>query len=193
MGPQFSIIFIGDTHGFVNDFEKQEEIIEKINPDFVLSENLQDISLDSKEKYGEILKTKKISEMVSFTEVKDLIKLCYKKNIKLIGIDLRNFGFSKELQEKVKNNQNISDNEEKEISELLKKRERHQIDIIKRFINKTKKPVVVILGSWHLREDSPIMTFFNNYKVIFPCDKNKRLLFEPPQKKEDVFYCERIK
>lgn len=193
MISSFPIIFLGDTHGFIDDFVKQKEIIDKINPDFILSESLQNLSLDSKEKYEEVLKIKKISEMVLFSEIENLIGLCYKKNIKLIGIDIENFGFTKELQEKINNNQDITREEEKKIEHLLNRREKHQIRMIKNFKNKTKKPIVVILGSWHLREDSPLMKSFNNYKVIFPCDKENKLLFEPPQKREDVFYCEREK
>lgn len=154
---------------------------------------MQNLSLDSKERYEEILKTKEISEMISFSEVKNLIELCYRKNIRLIGMDIKNFGFSKKLWEKIRDNQKITDKEEKRIGYLLKKRENHQIKVIKSFENKSKKPIIVILGSWHLREDSPLIKSFNNFKIIFPCDKDNKLLLEPPQKREDILYCEKEK
>ncbi len=55
----FSLIFVGDTPGFIDDFKKQEEIINLFNPEFVLCENLEDLSLDSKEKFDDILKKEK--------------------------------------------------------------------------------------------------------------------------------------
>mgnify|MGYP001566001469 FL=1 len=69
----FSFIFIGSTHGFVDDFIKQKEIINFINPEFVLCETLENLSLDTKEKFEDILKTKKISNMTSFSEIKKLV------------------------------------------------------------------------------------------------------------------------
>ena len=69
----FSFIFIGSTHGFVDDFIKQKEIINFINPEFVLCETLENLSLDTKEKFEVILKTKKISNMTSFSEIKKLV------------------------------------------------------------------------------------------------------------------------
>ena len=193
MNPHFSFIFLGDTHGFINDFIKQKEIIEIIHPDFVLSESLQNISLDSKERYIEILRTKKISEMVSFEEVNDLINLCNKKDINLIGIDLENFGFDKSLQKKIKNNIALSEDEEFKMNEILKRRSEHQLKMIKDFKKKTEKPIIIIVGSWHLRKDSLLMKSLDNYKVIFPCDSKGSLLIEPPKNKNNISYCERIK
>lgn len=191
MNSPFSLIFIGDTHGFINDFIKQKEIIEKINPDFVLSENLQNISLDSKEKYEEVLKNKKISNMVSFEEIKEIIEFCYKKNIKLIGMDLENFGFNKNLQKKIKSQEKLSKDEEKEIEKIIKKREEKNLEKIKEYQKKTNKPIIILIGSWHLQKNSLLMNSLNNYKVIFPCNNKKELIFGPTEK--EISYCEKIK
>ena len=187
----FSFVFVGDTHGFINDFIKQKKVIENINPDFVLSENMQNISLDSKEKYEEILRNEKISNMVFFEEMKEIIEFCYKKDIKLIGMDLENFGFNDNLQRKIKNKENLSKEEEKDIENIMKKREEKNLEKIKEYQEKADKTIVILIGSWHLRENSSLMTSLNNYKVIFPCDDKGNLLIGPTNK--NISYCERIK
>ena len=45
--------------------------------------------------------------MTSFGEVEKLIKLCFEKKIKLIGIDFHNFGFDENLQKKIKNQKEL--------------------------------------------------------------------------------------
>ena len=119
----FSFIFIGETHGFINDFEKEREIINKVNPEFVLSEQMQEIILDTKEKYSYLIQKQKISELVYFEEVKDLILLCQKKGIKLIGMDLINFGFGEELISIIKEKKSPTKLQSKRIEDTLKKRE----------------------------------------------------------------------
>ena len=183
-----SFIFIGDTHGFLDDFEKQKEIIERYNPEYVLSERLEDISLESKKDYLKILNDKKISDMTSFSEVKDLIELCYNKNIKLIGIDFRNFGFDENLQKKIKNQQEPSTKEQEEIDKIIIEREGKHLGMLKKYKDKSSKPIVVVIGSWHLREDSPIFEYLESYKIIFPCDKNGNMIFEPT---EEISWCEK--
>jgi len=188
----FSFIFIGSTHGFINDFIKQKEVINSVNPEFVLCEDLEDISLDSKEKFQELLKKGRISDMTSFDELKELIRLCHDKNIKLIGIDMHNFGFDNILQEKIKKQEELSKEEEKKIKEILKIREQIHLKKILEFKTKTNKSLVIILGSWHLRENSSLRNSLNNYKIFFPCDEKGNLLIEPPQNKK-INYCEIIK
>lgn len=188
--PKF--IFIGDTHGFINDFSKQKEIIEKINPEIVLSENMQEISLISERDYIKIIQNKKISQIVSFKEVKELISICHKKKISLIGIDFNNFGLNKKLQMIIKGKKRPSNEDLKEINNIIKKREERHLEILKESENKSKKPILVLIGSWHLRENSLIMKSLKNYEVIFPCDKNGKILIKP-SKIGDVHYCTRVK
>ena len=186
----YSLIFVAETHGFIDDFKKEKEIIELYSPEFVLSEYMQNFILDSKIKYERILTKKKISKMVSFKEVKELIKLCYKKNINLIGIDLKNFGFNKQMQNKIKKQEELNTKEQKELEEILKKREEKNIKIIKRYLKKTSKPIIVLLGAWHLRENSLIRKSFKGYKIIFPSDEKGNILIEPPKKSYDIKYGE---
>jgi hypothetical protein len=185
-------IFIGDTHGFINDFSKQKEIIEKINPEIILSESMQDISLISKEDYIKAIQRRKISEMVEFEEMKLLIELCYKNKIKLIGIDFPNFGFDDRLQKIVKGEIKPLKKDIKKIEALIGQRERRHLEILRKFENKSRKPILVLIGSWHLRESSLVMKSLKNYKVIFPCDENGKILTKP-SKTGDIRYCMRVK
>jgi hypothetical protein len=49
--------------------------------------------------------------------------------------------------------------------------------------SKTKLPIIIILGCWHLRKDSLLRKRLENYKIIAPLDKNGEVLFEPSNKK----------
>ena len=189
----FSFIFVGDTHGFVNDFLKQKEIINAVNPDYVLSEQLQDFVLDSEEKYVLILKHKKISGMVKFEEVKDLLDLCHQKGVKIIGMDINNFGFDSQLQSVVRGEKVASKEDNERINMIMKKRQTHHLDVIKKYKVLTKKPVIILIGSWHLQENSFLMRSLNNYLVIYPSDVQGRMLLEPPKNKTRISYELRIK
>lgn len=184
-----SLIFIGSTHGFINDFSKQREIIEKINPEFVLCEELENLKLDSKEKFNNLFKNRKISNMTSFEEVGRLVKFCFNKKIKLIGIDFYNFGFNEGLQRKIKNQEKLTKKEEKEINNIIKLREEHHLSKILEYKEKTNKPLVIIIGCWHLRENSLLRKKLRNYKIITICDKNGKILLGP-KKGEKIKYCE---
>jgi hypothetical protein len=180
---QYSFIFIGSTHSFLDDYLKQKEIINLVNPDFVLSEELEDFKLDSKEKFKEIIERKYISEMTSFNEVEKLIKLCFKKKINLIGIDFHNFGFNKILQDKIKNQKELTKDEEKLLENITKEREKHHLNKILEYKEKTNKSIVIIIGCWYLRKDSLLRKKLKNYKIIAPLDENREVLFEPTDKK----------
>ena len=131
-----SFIFIGSTHSFLDDFSKQKEIISIINPEFVLSEELEDLKLERADQFKEILEKKFISDMTSFGEVEKLIKLCFEKKIKLIGIDFHNFGFDENLQRKIKNQKELTKEEEEKLNKLVEK-ERNTIS--QRFWNINQK------------------------------------------------------
>ena len=176
---KFSFIIIGSTHGFIDDFLKQKEIIQLTKPEFVLCEELENLELDSKEKFNELFQRKKISNMSSFEELKKLIKLCFDKNIKLVGIDFKNFGFNDNLQNKIKNQRALSLEEKKEINKIILLRERKHLNEILKYRNKTSRPLVIILGCWYLRKNSLLRKQLSNYKLILPCDKNNKPLFAP--------------
>ncbi len=186
------LIFIGDTHGFIDDFDKQKEIINETNPEFVLDERMEDITLDSEDKFISFLKKKQVSNMTSFKEVEDLVKFCKKRRIKLIGIDFRNFGFDKNLQNKIKKQIKLNEEEETLLQEILRKREKRYLEKIREYSKKTDNAIVIILGSWHLREESLIMKKLEKYKVIFPSDKKGNLLIKP-NSRDKIIYSEKTK
>ena len=178
----FSFIFIGSAHSFVDDFLKQEEIIELVKPKFVLNEELENLKLDTEDKFKEILEKKFISDMTSFDEVKKIIKLCFEKKINLIGIDFHNFGFDKNLQKKIKNQEELTKGEEERLNKIVEEREKHNLSKILEYKSKTKRPIIIILGCWHLRKDSLLRKRLKNYKIIAPLDENGEVLFEPSNK-----------
>ena len=175
----FSLIFIGSTHSFVDDFLKQEEIIKSVKPEFVLSEELENLKLDTEDNVKEILENKFISDMISFDEIEKLIKLCFEKKIKLIGIDFHNFGFDENLQRKIKNQKELTKEDEERLNKIVEEREKLHLSKILEYKSKTKRPLVIILGCWHLRENSLLRKKLKNYKIIAPLDENGEVLFEP--------------
>ncbi|MFP4523375.1 MAG: hypothetical protein ACLFNM_02395 [Candidatus Woesearchaeota archaeon] len=177
-----SFIFIGSTHSFLDDFSKQKEIIELVKPEFLLSEELENLKLDTEDRFKEILEKKFISDMTSFNEVEKLLNLCFEKKIKLIGIDFHNFGFDENLQRKIKNQKELTKEEEGILEELTKKREKYHLSKILEYKSKTKLPIIIILGCWHLRKDSLLRRRLENYKIIAPLDENGEVLFEPNNK-----------
>jgi hypothetical protein len=177
-----SFIFIGSTHSFLDDFSKQKEIISTVNPEFVLSEELEDLNLDKENKFKEILNKRFISDMTSFKEVKRLIKLCFENKINLIGIDFHNFGFDKNLQNKIKNQTELTKEEKKILYKIIKRREDYHLSKILEYKEKTKKPLVIILGCWYLRKNSLLRKKLKNYKIIAPIDESGEILLKPTNK-----------
>lgn len=175
----FSFIFIGSTHSLIDDFSKQKEIISSIKPEFVLSEELEDLKLDTEDKFKKILEKKSISDMSSFDEVEKLIKLCSEEKIKLIGIDFHNFGFDKNLQRKIKNQKELTKKDEERLNKIVEEREKLHLLKILEYKSKTKLSLVIILGCWHLRKNSLLRKKLKNYKIIAPLDENGEVLFEP--------------
>lgn len=180
----FSFIFIGSTHSFIDDFSKQEEIIKLTDPKFVLSESLEDLKLDSEEKFKEILKKRVVSNMTSFDEVKKLIELCFDKKINLVGIDLHNFGLDDNLQRKVKNQEELTKEDEGKLDKIIKLREQLHLSRILEYRKKTTHTIIVIVGCWHLRQGSLLRRNLKNYKIIAPVDKSGEVLLAPDENKE---------
>ncbi len=187
----FSFIFIGSTHSFSDDFSKQKEIINLITPEFVLSEELENLELNTNDKFKDILKKRHISNMTSFDDIKEIVNLCFNKKIKLIGIDFNNFGFNNTFQRKIKNQKKLTNEEEKELDRITLIREKYHLSKILEYKEKTIKPLVIIIGCWHLRASSLLRERLNNYKIIAPLNKDGEVLFDPNEK-EKIKYGEII-
>ena len=183
----FSFIFVGDTHGYLNDFKKQKEIIEKVQPEFVLVELLQDVILDTPEKLHSFSKEKK------FKDLKPLIDYSSEKNIKLIGLDLKDFGLHKELQQAIFKGIITTDLQQQQLDKILKKRQYHHYQLILKYASLTSKPLVILLGTWHLQKKSILMNRIPNYLVIYPVNEKGIILLEPPLIPQRITYVEKSK
>lgn len=189
MESNFSFIFLGLTHGFLDDFRKEEEVIKKTNPSVILSEEMEDKILASEGDYKNFLDKKEHSLMTNFKRMKPLVSLCQKKKIYLIGIDFKNFGFKKELITKMSHNKNLTKKEEKEIERMVQKRESYHIKKILESSKIYKKPILVFLGAWHLRKEGLIVSQIKNSRIIFPADKKGELVVKPTREK--IVYMEK--
>jgi len=183
-----SFIFLAETHGFLDDFKKEKELIEKYSPDYVLAEKMENIKLSNEWDYFKFFKRKKLSKMTKYNEVYELVKLCHKKNIPLIGIDFKNYGFNSYFQEIIQGEKEPSKKDENQIKTIIKKRQKHHLNKLKNYPGK----ILVLLGSWHLREDSYLCKNLDNYTIIYPSDSQGRMILGPGEiKKEDIKYSER--
>ena len=72
-------------------------------------------------------------------ELKDLVEYCKDRNIKLIGLDLKEFGFSNRQLKIIRGNIKPSKKDKEDFRKLAKKREEHQVEEIKR--NYKEKPI----------------------------------------------------
>lgn len=168
-------------------FEKIKEIIEKVKPVFVLAEKLENYSIENEHHFYLIMKKKKLSNMTSIGEVKELIKLCHKNKIKLIGIDFENFILDMKQQALVKKHKPATEEEEKEFEALAKRRENKHVKMIKKYLYMSRKSIVVIVGSWHIRKGSQIRREFKNLeggcKLIFPVNAKGEMRLGPTKEK----------
>jgi hypothetical protein len=168
-------------------FDKIKEVIEYYRPVFVLSERMENQSVEREWTFKKILKKKKFSNMTSVEEVKELIKLCNKNKIKLIGIDFQNFLLDLKQQTAVKKHRKVSEEEEKEFEDIALRRENKHVKMIEKYLAISRKPVVVIVGAWHLRENSQIRKEFEGFdegcKLIYPVNAAGNQVLGPTKKK----------
>lgn len=181
---KYNLVFIADTHGYINDFKKQKEIIQLVDPDVILYEQLQHIKLKTDKDFQKIMKERKISDSTSYNEVRGLIEFCHVKPLPLIGMDLENFGYDEHLQRVINGCTESQPNDVAKLSEIMIKREEHHLKMINTF--KDKK-VVVILGAWHI-QNSSIMEKLDTYAAIYPVDKKLNPVLGPGVNPEEITY-----
>lgn len=183
----FFIIIIGDTHGYMDDFKIQKEVIGKVKPDYVLYEQMNNKRLIKKADFLVILQKKSISIMTEVGEVKHLIKLCMKKGLPLIGIDFKNFGigWARKFKFKLDNNHEFTAKEKQCLDIIYNKREQHQLKTIRKYAKKGK--ILVITGSHHLRQKSPLIKGISHFLAILPY-YNGKPAFGPVANKRGLKY-----
>lgn len=183
----FFIIFIGDTHGYMDDFKIQREIIEKLNPKYILYEQMNNKRLMKKAEFKNMLKKKSVSILTEVDEVRPLLKLCMQKKLPLIGIDFNNFGISwaKRFKYKLDNDGKFTKSEKEELKQIYKRREQKQSEMIRQYAQKGK--IVVITGAHHLRKDSPLIKEISHFMAILP-HYNGKPAFGPIADKRKLAY-----
>jgi len=178
-----NIIFLGLTHGFLDDSKKLKEIFKKFHPKIILHESLEDKKLLSSQDYKLFLSKKRHSEMTSFSAIKEIVFFCYKNKVPLIGMDFKNYLFNKELIKIISLGKKTNLINKIRIKKIIRKREAHHVKLIKEYAPFSKGIILVCLGSWHLRKNSPIRKQFVDARVIFPADEKGNLLTKPTKSK----------
>lgn len=183
----FFIIFIGDTHGYIDDFKTQKEIIEKANPKYVLYEQMNNKKLTKRTEFLAMLRDKKVSILTEFNEVKRLVKMCMKKDVPLIGMDIKNFGiiWAKKFKHKLDNQEQFTKEEKEELNAIYQKREKRQLKVIRKYAKKGR--ILVITGAHHLRKGSLLVKGINHFIAILPY-YNGKPAFGPVADKRKLTY-----
>lgn len=186
----FPIIFVAHSHGFINDSAKMREFLEEYKPEFFLCEQVEDLKFETKEDFDKFYRQKKVSDMTEFHDVVNMVEYCQKNNIRIIGTDLHNFGIPQNIAKKISEKKPISEGEKFIVGMALQERSGKQIETIKEYLKKTNRPIVVSVGSWHLRENSDLRNAFDYYKICYLADNDGKVIISPPQKGDKVFWRE---
>lgn len=175
------LIIFGETHGFLDDFSVQEEIIKIFNPNIFLYERLEEETLSSDKEKQNFLnqeEDKDFSVISTFGDLKKTILLATKYNLPIKGNDLKNMGReNKDFLKKIE----LTKEEENLEEEILFKREKRQVQGILDSL-KNKEKTFVSVGAYHLRKDAPLLKVKNAipYLLIYFAYDGKQL-FEPPE------------
>ena len=87
-------------------------------------------------------------------------------------------------RKKIKTQTELTKDEEKNIKKIIKLREKKHLNKILEYQGKTSRPLVIIVGCWHLRKSSLLRKKLKNYKIIIPSDEKGNPLFSPKEVKE---------
>ena len=177
------LIFIANLPNYFDNFEKQKEIIERYKPIFVLSDDMENNNVETDFDFNKIMKKNKISNMTSMTKVRELVKLCHKKEIKLIGIDFENFLIDRKLQIKINKHQNLNEDEEKLIKELEYRRENKHVKMIQKYLEISRHPIVVIINAKELKKRSLIRRSFRYYHLVYLSNSKGEIIFNPTRER----------
>ncbi len=170
------IIFFAETHGLIDELEIQENIIIHSKPNIYLYELLEEEKLISKEDFRNFLLRKDNEDFSIISKVSDLkptVIIAKKFNIPLIGCDIKNM---LRKNTKFREMREMSKPDLQKEEEIIKEREKKQIEIINKHLNSKLNLIFVSLGAYHLRQDSPILKAVNsNYLLIYPLFDGKKI------------------
>jgi hypothetical protein len=179
---RLTIHIFGETHGFADDIFAEAAVLEKVKAEFFLFERLEEKTLISLHEQARFMKNKdhgQFSIISTYSDLKPTVELAIKYKLKLIGCDIKNMGRKNASflqQSKLSAKQRAFE------SNLLKKRELHQAKKILEHAKKTKKPLFVILGAYHLRKNSHALQALQGQDVILylPTNNNRIVLGPSP-------------
>ena len=183
-------IFFAETHGMIDELGIQEKIIKYSKPNFYLYELLEEINLISKKDFEDFLSRADNEDFSIISKVSDLkptVLMAKKFNISLIGCDIKNM-----LREdtKFREPKELSKLELKKEDEIIKKREERQNKIISRYLGLKSNLLLVSLGAYHLRENSPILeSVKSNYLLVYPLFDGKRIDEVENLSNHEIIFC----
>ncbi|NCO11610.1 hypothetical protein CO038_01080 [Candidatus Pacearchaeota archaeon CG_4_9_14_0_2_um_filter_39_13] len=176
---KINLIIYGETHGFLDDSQIQEEIIKVFNPTKFLYEMLEETELlTGKEKkiFLNNPDNKEFSLISTFGDLKKTIFLASKYNLPIVGNDIKNMGWE---DKKILAKSKLTKEELRIEKEIIFKREKKQAEIIRKNLKMGEK-VFATTGAFHLRKDSPLLNLQENYVIIYPIYSGNQL-FAPPK------------
>ena len=186
---KIKLILFTETHGFIEESQIQEKILEKLDFESFLYELLENKKIVFKEDFEKYLNEKdekEFSIISKYGELKPTISLAKKFNLPLVGCDLKNTG-RKNTDFRTKKDWSEKDLEKEEI--LFQKREKKQKEIIDLYLKKGS--VFASIGAYHLRPESHLMKSLKgkHFIIFYPKLKGNKKFGETMNfKKEDVFF-----
>lgn len=171
-----NLVLFGETHGYLDEDHIRERALKKLKPDYILYELLENKMLRTQQEKSTFLDQpdeKQFSIISTYGELKTLVGLGLELSIPIIGCDLKNTGRkSTEFKE--------------DEQELMKKRQKHQYNIIKDYAS--KGTVFVSIGIYHLFPQSKLIQNLKKseqrFTLLLPFDKEGNVFGTKSESKE---------
>lgn len=181
------IILFAESHGFLNDWKLQKDIIKLSKSKTYIWEMLEDKKLEKLSEFNKFINkkdTENFSIISKYCELKGIVKWCKENKIKITGCDLKNMG---RKDKNFLSKKELTKSDIRKEENLIKKREKHQAKIIKETYKKDKQTIFCSVGAYHLRPNSYllnnlkdvknlilILPFHNSKQIFGPINENKK-------------------
>ncbi len=161
------VVLFGEYHGFLGQDKLQRKIIQVTRPDFFLYEMLEESKIMNN-KQARIFLNKPNNQDFSFIctygYLKPMIRLARAFSLQIIGCDIKNMCIKNKNWSKISHKERIATFSDKEAEIITRKRELRQVKIINKY--SSKGLVFVILGTYHLRRNSVVLSHLKDKKAI---------------------------
>ncbi len=190
-GKNPKIVIVGEMHDNKSFIEQQGRLIDKLRPEYLLDEGLGIKTYNPLTNQEAIQKNRKFGGegVMEIEEIKDyLLQWSKKYGVFLVGCDLSDreiFNLGKVLAKKfpkryfcdpvMRDTIVLDDPSEKDFpltaldGEIIKYRDRKMGETMIEYVKKTTKPLVTIMGSRHIRSESPIHQILKNSNIGYIC------------------------